>query len=242
MSLLELRNVSKRHSGGGRTVVVLGEESLDIDPGELVAVWGRRGSGRTSLLRLAAGIDAPDAGKVCFEERNLAEHGEQILAREIGYCHKSFPSAQCELAIDEVLLGLLINGIRGEEARSRAREALARVAGESIGESIGTRRVSDLDASERVRLALAHALALGPRLLLVDEPVAGVELEERDAILLLLRSLADEGVAVLMTVGELSGLRGADQSLTIGDGKLSGSPKRALQPVTDLTLRRQASG
>jgi ABC-type lipoprotein export system ATPase subunit len=238
VSLLELRNVSKRHFGGGRTVVVLGEESLDIDPGELVAVWGLRGSGRTSLLRLAAGIDAPDAGTVCFDERNLAEHGEQILAREIGYCHKSFPSAQGELAIDEVLLGLLINGIRGKEARSRAREALQRVAGESIG----TRRVSDLDTSERVRLALAHALALGPRLLLVDEPVAGVELEERDAILLLLRSLADEGIAVLMTVGELSGLRGADQSLTIGDGKLSGSPKRALQPVADLTLRRQASG
>ncbi len=238
MSLLELRNVCKRHRGGGRTVVVLGEASLDIDPGELVAVWGLRGSGRTSLLRLAAGIDAPDAGTVCFDGRDLAEHGEQILAREIGYCHKSFPGARGEPAIGQVLLGLLINGVRGKEAHARAREALERAGAERLA----TRRVSDLDRSERVRLALAHALALGPRLLLIDEPVAGVELEERDGILLLARSLADEGIAVLMTVGDLTGLTGADQSFTLAEGELRGSGKRALQPVADLTLRRQASG
>jgi ABC-type lipoprotein export system ATPase subunit len=238
MSLLELRSVCKRRASGGRRVVVLERASLSIDAGELVAVWGLRGSGRTTLLRLAAGIDAPDAGAVRFDGRDLAEHGEQLLAREIGYCQKSFPAARGQSAIDEVLLGLLVNGVRGREAAARAREALKRVSGESMG----TRRVCELDSDERVRLAIAHALALQPRLLLIDEPVAGVELDRRDEILLLLRSLADEGIAVLMTVGDLSGLRGTDQSLTIGDGKLSGSPKRALEPVADLDLRRRASG
>jgi len=76
----------------------------------------------------------------------------------------------------------------------------------------------------------------------VDEPVAGVNLDQRDEILYLLRSLADEGTAMLMTLGDLGELRGADQSLTIGDGELRGSGKRRLQPVADLTLRRQASG
>lgn len=238
MSLLELRNVSKRRSCGGRKVLVLENASLSIDPGELVGVWGPRGSGRTTLLRLAAGIDAPDAGSVHFDGRDLAQHGEQILAREIGYCQKSFPSARGQLALDEVLLGLLINGVRGKEAGTRAREALRRVGAERLA----ARRVSELDSDERVRLALAHALALAPRLLLIDEPIAGVELDQRDEILLLLRSLADEGVALLMTVGDHSGLRGAEQSLTIGDGHLSGSPKRKLEPVADLNLRRQASG
>jgi ABC-type lipoprotein export system ATPase subunit len=238
MSLLELRNVSKRRASGGRKVLLLQGASLDIDPGELVGVWGLRGSGRTTLLRLVAGIDAPNAGAVRFDGRDLAEHGEQILGREIGYCHKSFPSGQGQLAIDEVLLALLVNGVRGKEAHTRAHEALERVGAEHLS----ARRVSELDSDERVRLAIAHALALRPRLLLLDEPLAGVELDQRDAILLLLRSLADEGIAVLMTVGDFSGLRGADQSLTIGDGHLSGSPKRALQPVADLTLRRQASG
>jgi ABC-type multidrug transport system ATPase subunit len=238
VSLLELRNVSKRHEYGGRSVTVLERESLDIDPGELVGVWGPRGSGRTTLLRLVAGIDAPDRGTVHFDGHDLAEHGEQILAREIGYCQKAFPSAQGQLAIDEVLLALLVNGVRGKEAHARAHEALERVGAERVAH----RRIRELDSGERVRLALAHALALGPRLLLIDEPVAGVELEERDAILLLARSLADEGIGVLITVGEISGLRGANQSLTIGDGHLCGSPKRGLEPVADLTLRRQASG
>ncbi len=173
-----------------------------------------------------------------FDGRDLSERGERMLAREIGYCHKSFPNAQGSPAIDEVLLGLLVNGVRGKEAHTRAREALERLGAERIAH----RRIRELNSEERVRLALAHALALAPRLLLVDEPLAGVELEQRDEILLLVRSLADEGLAVLMTVGDLSELRGADQSLTIGDGRLSGSPKRGLEPVADLTLRRHASG
>ena len=238
MSLLELRNVCKRRERGGREVVVLEGATLGIDAGELVGVWGLRGSGRTTLLRLVAGIDVADSGSVRFDGRDLAEHGERILAREIGYCHKSFAGQQGQVAIDEVLLALLVNGIRGKEAHTRAHEALERAGAEQLA----ARRVAELGSDERVRLAIAHALALGPRLLVVDEPVAGVELDQRDAILLLLRSLADEGIAVLMSTGDFSGLRGADQSLTIGDGHLSGSPKRGLEPVADLTLRRQASG
>jgi ABC-type cobalamin/Fe3+-siderophores transport system ATPase subunit len=241
MSLLELRHVSKHRAHGGRKLVVLDDATLRIDAGELVGVSGLRGSGRTTLLRLVAGIDAPDCGTVCFDGRDLAEHGERILAREIGYCHKSFPSAQGSPAIDEVLLGLLVNGVRGKQAHARAREALERVGAERLAH----RRIRELDSEERVRLALAHALALQPRLLVIDEPVAGVDLHQRDEILLLLRSLADEeGIAVLMSVGELTELFGADQSFTIGDGELRGSPKRELAPVLELrpAMGLQASG
>jgi ABC-type lipoprotein export system ATPase subunit len=238
MSLLALQSVCKRRASGGRQVLVLDDASLNIDAGELVAVWGLRGSGRTSLLRLAAGIDAPDAGTIRFDGRDLAEHGDRILGRELAYCQKSFRTAEGQPAIGEVLLGLLVNGITGKEARTRAGEALERVGSGGLGR----RRVCELDSDERTRLALANGLALGPRLLLVDEPVAGVDLHQRDAILLLLRSLTDEGIAVLMTVGEVTGLTGADQSLSIGDGELRGSGKRALQPVVDLSLRRRASG
>ena len=240
MSLLELRNISKRRSTGGRNVLLLKDASLNIDAGELVGVWGRRGSGRTTLLRLAAGIDAPDAGTVCFDGRDLAEHGEEILGREIGYCQKSFRSAAGRTAIDEVVVGLLANGVAPAEARARAREALARVGGETLG----VRNLSELDGGERTRLAIAHALSLQPRLLVIDEPVAGVDLHERDAVLLLLRALADEGIAVLMAVGETTGLSGADRSLTIGDGELCGSLKPELAPVLELrpAIGLRASG
>ncbi|HTR72039.1 MAG TPA: ATP-binding cassette domain-containing protein [Solirubrobacteraceae bacterium] len=239
MGLLELRHVCKRRTHGGRTVTVLEDASLSVDPGELVAVWGLRGSGRTTLLRLAAGIDVPDSGAVFFDGRDLAAHGEEMLGRGIGYCQKSFRTAAPDRdAIEEVIVGLLVNGVSPGAARARARDAVERVGGERLAR----RSMRELDSAERIRLAIAHALALGPRLLLIDEPVAGVDLHQRDDVLLLARSLADEGVAVVMTVGELTGLSGADQSLTIGDGELRGSRKRALAPVADLGLRRRASG
>jgi ABC-type lipoprotein export system ATPase subunit len=241
MSLLELEGVCKRSRSGGRSRLVLDDATLRIDAGELVAVWGLRGSGRTTLLRLATGIDAPDAGSVRFDGRDLAAHGEEILGREIGYCQNAFRGAPGEAAIEEVIVGLLVNGVSPSDARARAHEALARV----DGGSLGARRLSELDCDERVRLAIAHALALEPRLLVIDEPVAGVELHRRDAILLLLRSLADEdGLAVLMSVGDLTGLSGADQAFTLGDGELRGSPKPELAPVLTLrpALGLQASG
>jgi ABC-type cobalamin/Fe3+-siderophores transport system ATPase subunit len=217
--------------------MVLEDACLSIDPGELVAVWGLRGSGRTTLLRVAAGVDVPDAGSVWFEGRNLAEHGEEILGREIAYCLRSFRTARAQTGVDEVALGPLLSGATSAQARALAHGALARVEGEGLA----ARRIGDLDSGERTRLALAYALALQPRLLIIDEPVAGVELHERDGILSLIRSLADENIAVLMAVGDLTGLTGADQALTIGDGELCGGGKRWLAPVADLDMRRQAS-
>jgi ABC-type lipoprotein export system ATPase subunit len=238
MSLLELQHVTQRRSHGGRTVVVLRDASLSVDAGELVAVWGLRGSGRTTLLRLAAGIDAPDAGTIRFDGRDLAGRGEGVLGREIGYCQKSFRAAPGRPAGEEVIVGLLVNGVAGAEARVRAREALERVGGERLG----ARAFCELDGGERVRLAIARALSLQPQLLLIDEPVSGVELHHRDGILLLARSLADEGIAVVMTVGEPTGLSGADRSLTIGDGELCASPKRELAPVLPLRGRAETAG
>jgi len=238
MSLLELDRVCKRHRGRGRDVVVLDDGCLSIDPGELVAIWGLRHAGKTSLLRLAAGLDAPDAGTVRFDGRDLQTEGERLLGRELAYCQGASQLPGGRDVIDDVLLGLLVNGIAPAEARVRARAALARAGAESLA----TRLSSELDGADRARVAIAHAIAGKPRLVLIDEPVAGVDLHQRDCILLLLRCIADAGTAVLMTVGELTGLTGADQAMTIGEGELCGSGKRALQPVSDLDARRRATG
>lgn len=241
MSLLELRGVQKSLMHGGRRIVVLRDACLQIEAGELVAVWGTRGSGRTTLLRLAAGIDRPDAGSVSFEGRELSERHEGVLGARIGYCRQSSHSARGQTAMAELLVGLLAGGVALPAARMRAREALERIGAERLS----TRRVHELDGAERLRLALACALAREPRMLVLDEPLAGVELHQRDEAATLLRSLADEGVAILMTVGEPSGLAGSDQALTIGEGELRGSHRRELAPVLELRpqeTRLRASG
>jgi ribose transport system ATP-binding protein len=89
-----------------------------------------------------------------------------------------------------------------------------------------------------MRVALARTLALRPRVLIVDEPTKGVDLLERDGILLLLRSLADEGIAVLASASESTALAGADRALALSDGRLRGTLSAELGTV--LPLRRPA--
>jgi ABC-type lipoprotein export system ATPase subunit len=233
MSLLELQRVAKRYRDGQLERVVLREVSLRIEGGELTVVWGLRGSGRSTLLRVAAGIEAPDDGLVRFDGRNLASHGEDVLGAGVGYCQKLLRGGS-QLVHEVVMVPLLAAGVAPALARSRAREALERA---GVG-GCATLRVSALDTAETVRVALARVLARQPRLLVVDDPIEGVDLLQRDGVLVLLRSLADDGIAVLASTIEPTGLSGADRTLALSDGELRGPPPRELAPVRE--LRRPA--
>lgn len=232
MSLLTLSGVSKRSRDGQLERVVLRDLSLSLDAGELTVVWGMRGSGRSTLLRIAAGIQAPDAGTVCFEGRDLADHGEDALGAGIGYCQKTLTPGGSQSVLDLVMLSLLARGVSAQQARSRAREALER-AGVAAA---ATAAISALDRAETVRVALARVLALAPRVLVIDDPIGGVDLLERDGILALLRRIADDGAAVLASTGESTGLSGADRTLTLSEGQLRGPAPAELAAV--LPLRR----
>jgi ABC-type lipoprotein export system ATPase subunit len=233
MSLLELQGVSKRYRDGQLDRVVLRDVRLRIDAGELTVVWGLRRSGRSTLLRVAAGIERPDEGVVLFDGQDLASHGEDVLGAGIGYCQKLLRSGS-QLALEVVMVPLLAAGVAPSRARSRARESLERAGAGDCA----TLRVSALDAGEAVRVALARVLAQQPRLLVIDDPIDGVDLLQRDDVLSLLRSLADDGVPVLASTVDSTGLLGADRTLSLGDGELRGAPRRELAPV--LELRRPA--
>jgi ABC-type lipoprotein export system ATPase subunit len=232
MSLLGLERISKRYREGARERIVLREVSLDVEPGELVMVFGLRRSGRTTLLRIAAGIEAPDDGAVRFAGRDLAEHGEGILGEGIGYVQKTLRASEEQGVLEQVAAPLLARGAGIERARESAREALARAGGESCA----AMRVGELGAGETLRVALARTLALSPSLVVIDEPAASVELGERDAILAQLRKLAAGGVAVIASTGEAVELAGAHRALTLGEGELRGQITRGLAPV--VALRR----
>lgn len=239
MTLLSLEGVCKRCAQGLRERAVLDNVSLDLEAGELAVVWGLRRSGRSTLLRIAAGVQAPDQGVVRFEGHDLAGHGEDVLGEGIGYVNKASRGAEGQAAIDEVALCLLARGVAPAVARSRAYTALERTGAEACA-ALAPR---SLDGAEAVRVALARALALRPRLLVIDEPTKGVDLLERDPLLALLRSLADEGIAVLASTGESTALSGVDRALALGDGELRGAPGAELAPVLPLdhARRRQAT-
>ena len=241
MSLLVLDGVRKGYESGPGARRVLRDVSLELDGGELAVVWGMRGSGRSTLLRVAAGIEPPDAGVVRFEGHDLAAHGERLLGGGIGYCQKTLRFTDGHTALDHAMVGPLSRWVPPRVARRRALQALERV-GAARCAKMAQR---ELSSAEAVLVALARTLVLEPRLIVIDEPVKGVELIDRDPILALLRSLADEGIAVLASTGESTGLSEADRGLVIGDGELRGAPAPALALAPVLPLRRasrRASG
>jgi putative ABC transport system ATP-binding protein len=234
MSLLALDHVAKRYGGGPHGRVALRDVSFEIEPGELVVIWGRRRSGRSTLLRIGAGIERPDSGSVRLEGLDI--YGRDASALEtIAYCRTSFPPSEGQLILDQLVLGQLSRGIAAGAARARAGDALRRVGAER---QIAL-RPGDLDPEERVRVALARAFVREPRLLVIDEPTIGVDLLARDGILALLRSLADEGIAVLTSTADAAGLEHADRALTLSDGELTGSA--APEQATVIPLRRASN-
>src|SRR5580704_6334486 len=200
MTLLELEHISKRLHHGSR--VVLEDLSLVLDVGEMVAVWGERRSGRSTLLRVCAGIERPDAGIVRFAGRDLADRGAQGLGGGISYCHWNFPAVGEQTVLDLLLAAQYARRVPRSVALRCSGEVLHRVGAEPYA----ALRPEELDTGEAVRVAIARALTSEPRLLVIDEPTLGVELSERDRILQLLRSLADEGIAVLTSTAEGTGL------------------------------------
>ncbi len=235
MSLLELWHIGRRRRNGTREHVLLADACLDVEEGELVAIWGRRRCGRSTLLRIAAGIEAPDAGIVRFQGRELRA-GSQALGAGIGYCKRGLYGGESRGVLDELLVTQLARGASERKARSGALAALARVQASECASFAP----HELDGSEAMRVALARALVGEPSLLLVDDPIRDVDLSQRDEILLLLRSLADEGIAILTATDDATGLSGADRALSLDHGVLRGERTPELAEV--VPLRCQAAG
>jgi ABC-type multidrug transport system ATPase subunit len=236
MILLELEHVSKRSRRGVRDA--LDDVSLAIDEGELVTVWGERRSGRSTLLRIAAGIETPDTGVVRFAGAGLADGGVEKLGEGISYCRTAFRASAGQHIVDVLAATQLARGIPRPVARSRAWKALERVAAKECA----ARTSEELNGEEIMRVAIARALVCEPRLLVIDEPTIGVDLIARDGILALLRSIADDGIAILTSTGEGTGFLGADRVLALHKGKLRGEITPELAPVTDLDRHRRARG
>jgi ABC-type lipoprotein export system ATPase subunit len=233
MSLLELEHVSKRYRQGQRERIVLDDVTLETRDGELVVIYGERRSGRTTLLRVAAGIETPEMGSVRFKGSELGQRRERVLGQGIGYVAKTLRSSEELGVLEQVAAPLLAHGMPASNARDTARDALTRAGAQDCMAAV----VGELSAGESMRVCLARALALSPALVVIDEPADAISLSERDGILAQLRTLAREGTAVLASTGEPSELAGAHRALTLSGGRLHGPAMAELAPVVALRPR-----
>jgi ABC-type lipoprotein export system ATPase subunit len=218
--LLSLRGVSKSYWRGDREVRVLSAVSLDVHAGEFAAVWGTRGSGKSTLLKLAARLEVPDSGSVHFDERDLASLSErehaQLMQRQIGWVRRTGPRSDLRMR-DYVALPLLAEYGR-RHASIRADEAIERVGLAAQA----SQRWASLSDGDRALFGIAHGIARAPRLLLVDDPVANLDVLERERVTDLLHSLVDEqAIGVLMAVPEMPATMHADRIFALGRGRLA---------------------
>jgi lipoprotein-releasing system ATP-binding protein len=222
-TLLAFEEVTRRHPDGHRELVVLDRASFAIDRGLFAGVYGARRSGKSSLLRLAAGIELPDSGVVRIGGRSTAAMSavqrERLLRGEVCLvCIDDWHPKPHESVVDYVALALGCEGATLRQARLRARRTLSRIGLEQHGDEPAGR----LSLGERLRAMLARALVREPRLLLVDEPAVIPRLRDRDELVLTLRDAAAEHRATLLIASEEMGpLHGADLVISVGGGEVN---------------------
>jgi ABC-type lipoprotein export system ATPase subunit len=194
--MLEIRELSKTYRGPVNPLHALRELSLDVGPGEFVAVQGRSGCGKTTLLLVAGGLLHPDQGRVLVEGQDLYALSEEaragFRAAHIGFVFQQFHLIPYLSVLDNVLAAAL--ALPMPEARTRAEELLA-----ELGLADRARHVpAELSTGERQRTALARALLRRPNLLLADEPTGNLDRASAEVVLTHLGEFARSGGAVLL--------------------------------------------
>jgi len=190
-ALLSVASVSKRFRG----LLAVDGVSFTLAPGDLFAIIGPNGAGKTTLFNMIAGVFAPDAGSISFAgERIDGRPPEHICRRGIGRTFqlvRPFPALSVE---DNVIVGALARRPAAEEARRHAHETLRRL---DLFDK-RSQRASALTLPDRKRLEAARALATQPKLLLLDEVMAGLRPTEADRMIAILRELNRDGLTILL--------------------------------------------
>jgi len=188
---LSIKNLSKRYK---KDVWGLREFSLDLEPGVL-GLLGPNGAGKSTLMTIIATITQPTEGRVLWNGVDIAEQPNQIRA-VLGYLPQDFGVYPNLNAVEFLAYMAAIKGLKADEARQRVDELLDLV---NLGADVRTRPVGGYSGGMRQRVGIAQALLNNPEILIVDEPTAGLDPQERVRFRNLLSDLAGERIVILST-------------------------------------------
>jgi sulfate transport system ATP-binding protein len=214
--VIEVKNILKKFGA----FAALDGVDLKVDSGELLALLGPSGSGKTTLLRIIAGLDWPDAGEVLFDGESALAHGAN--ERQVGFVFQHYALFRHMTVFENVAFGLRVQPrtVRKSEARIRARvkELLDLVQLDWLS----NRYPSQLSGGQRQRIALARALAIEPRILLLDEPFGALDAKVRKELRQWLRSLHSEihVTSIFVTHDQEEALEVANRVVVMDKGRI----------------------
>jgi ABC-type lipoprotein export system ATPase subunit len=239
VTLLALRDVTKSFLDGARELVVLDGVSVEFDAKELVGVYGERRSGKSTLLKVAAGLEIPESGTVSFQGTDIARLSFSECARlrrrhGIAFMSGNWrPEMPDQPVLEHVAMPLTSDGLTLAESETAARAVLARF-DVMRWAHVPTDRLS---VGERVRVELARAVVREPQVLLVDEPAVLSGPSESRELYALLHSLAKE-MTVVIASEDMEAISGVDRFMTIDGGRLRSTDSR--KQVLPFPERRRA--
>lgn len=230
MSVLVARDIVKSYRGGdGGVLKVLNGVNVTVRRGEMIAVVGASGTGKSTLLHVLGALDRPDRGEVVIMNQSLSNRTDDELAeirnRTVGFVFQFHHLLREFSALENVMMPLRIKGVDAVAARSRAEELLARV-------GLLPRmhhRPAEMSGGEQQRAAVARALAVDPALLLADEPSGNLDHMNAESMHDLLAELARDLEVAMVVVTHNRSLAGrADRTMRLEDGRLQETDMRGV--------------
>jgi putative ABC transport system ATP-binding protein len=220
--MYELSHVTRNYQKGRRTVSAVRDLTLAVEDGEWLAVQGRTGHGKSTLLHLLGGLDRPSSGSIAFDGRDLSKLKEnqlvQVRGESFGYVFQTFNLVPTLSAAENVEAALVPMGVRGPERRRRVAAAL-----ESVGLADRMRHVpTELSGGQQQRVAIARAIVKEPKVLLADEPTGNLDEETRDDIVNLLEKLwLERGLTMILITHDSAVAKRAQRVGVMKNGNLS---------------------
>lgn len=221
-ALLELKQITLNYKNYNTSVEVIKGIDLKINSGEKVAVVGKSGSGKTSLIMLMAGLEQPTSGEIIFDQQPISTFNEDQLAdirkKKIGIVFQSFYLIPNYTALENVSLILEINGI--DNSKQKAEELLVQFGLKDRLHHFPTQ----LSGGEQQRVAIARSMAVKPKLILADEPTGNLDSENSQMISNLLFEYANKNQSSFVLVThDLKFAEKCDRIIKIEDGTIVSS-------------------
>ncbi len=216
--MLKLDAVSKTYNHHARMVTALDSATLEIEPGEYVAVVGPSGSGKSTLLLVLGGMLSPSSGKVMFDGQSLydltPDERARIRRTSIGFVFQTFNLVPYLSALENVQVPLFLAGRDEAEQQERAAALLQRV---GLGDRLG-HKPAELSVGQQQRVALARVLANDPAVILADEPTGNLDPDTSNEIVTFLDELNQEGRTIVMVTHDPRAAARAKRTLRLVDG------------------------